>query len=294
LYDIYRPIYNFDVSASDENVSLIDSFTVNNKFDCFTKCSSKVNCRMISYKPNQTFCKHFKLVKYSQPVSNSLFLYEKIDSDLVSPLIPYLTNYWPFNNGLTDIVSGVVFSGGSTTGKSFSNDRMNKDRSALYLQNAYYNLPSGIYLSGSCSLSVWVKLRSITVWSSLLTIGTSSGITSSNSLWFGFSYSSTGRPHLYACASYTISPIDLSIGKWHHLAYTFAGTATSIYVDGKLVVQNLNDCAATNVNRIYNSLGASNDVGAYHYPPDADIDDLKFFNKTLTETEIMNDMNNYY
>ena len=248
---------------------------------------------MVSYKTNQQ-CKHFKEVKYSQIASNSIFLYEKKIPNYNSSLISSLTYYWPFNNGVTDIVSGVTLSGGSATGKSFSYDRMNKDLSALYLNNAYYNLPTGTYLYGDCSVTVWVKLRVLTLWSNVFVIGTSSGIGSAYAIWLGFSYSTTAKPFIRACNTYTISTISLDTDKWYHVAYTYKGTTTTIYVNGELAVQNPSDCAAINVVRNYNNIGAYNNAGIIDHQPNADIDDLKLFNKTLSQSEILNDMNSYY
>ena len=248
---------------------------------------------MVSYKSNQ-LCKHFNKVKYSVFSVNSTFLYEKVLPDLNSSLIPYLTNYWTFNNDLKDVISGVTLSGGSTTGKSFSIDRMNKDSSALYLQNAYYNFPSGVYIYGDCTISVWVKLRSLAPWASFLTLATSSGIFVSDSFWFSLSYDYGTRPCLYACNIHSVSPIGLSIGKWHHIAYTFAGSTSTIYIDGKMAIQSPNHCSVPKVVRVFSSLGAQNHVGSIAWLPDSDFDDLKIFNKTLSLQEIQDDMNTYY
>jgi hypothetical protein len=234
------------------------------------------------------------MVKYSQFASNSIFLFEKKIQNYNSSLTDYLTYYWPFNNGLTDIVSGIKLIGGSTTGKSFSDDRMNKDFSALYLQNAYYNLPTGIYLYGNCTVTIWVKLETITLWSNFLVIGTSGGIDSANTIWLGFSYSDSGKPFIRACNSYTISPVALKTKKWYHIAYTYLGKTTTIYINGKQAVQNPSDCSAANVIRSYNNIGAYNDAGVINHHPNAVIDDLKMFNKTLSETEILKEIKSYY
>ena len=294
MYDKYIPIYNYDVSTSDENSYMIDSFIVNFKYDCFRKCSSRTDCLMVSYKSNN-ICKHFKMVKYSQPVANSLFLYEKNIPNYNSSLGDSLTYYWPFNNGVTDIVSGITLSGGSSSAtKSFTPDRMNRQNSALYLNNGYYNFPDGVYLYGDCSLTVWVKVRTIKDWTTIFVVGRSGGLDTVNAIWMGISYSSTGKPFLRACDTYLISPIVLDTEKWFHLAFTYVGIKTSIYINGALVAQNPNDCAAANIDRQYNSIGAKNSAGAISYIGDVEFDDLKLFKKTLSAVEILNDVNSYY
>ena len=160
LFDTYTPIYGFDVSVTDEVGILLDTSTVSVKYDCFIKCTSMNSvCKMALLKSKQ--CKLYSQVKYSVQLSPSSesCLFQKYIPDY-SAINAYLTNWWPFNNNVNDIVGSANLYGGSTTGKSFATDRLNQPASAIYLNAAYYQLPAGKYFAGDFTLSVWVKIVS--------------------------------------------------------------------------------------------------------------------------------------
>ena len=76
--------------------------------------------------------------------------------------------------------------------------------------------------------------------------------------------------------------ISVKIGKWQHLAFTSKGTSFSIYIDG---------------NRVHNSIITPFSLNFYtsvyfgqhdlSQLPNAEFDDIKIFNKSLTQTEII-------
>ena len=116
LFNTFSPIYNYDISTTDETGILIETSTQNEKYDCFIKCNSLKACMMISYK--SVTCKLFSKVKYtvsSTPVSIP-YLFEKVIPDY-SSINNYMTNYWPLNNHVMDIVGGSDMYGGPISGK---------------------------------------------------------------------------------------------------------------------------------------------------------------------------------
>ena len=144
LFNTFSPIYNYDISTTDETGILLEASTQNEKYDCFMKCNSLKTCMMISYK--SVTCKLYSKVKYTLSLTPVLIpcLFEKVLPDY-SSINNYMTNYWPMNNHVMDIVGGSDMFGGPINGKSFVNDRLNRPNGALYLQNSYYLLPEGVF-----------------------------------------------------------------------------------------------------------------------------------------------------
>jgi hypothetical protein len=111
-------------------------------------------------------CKLYSQVDYSNfVISNNICLCEKKIDDY-SSINAYLTNHWPFNNNLIDIITGYSLANG--IGYSFSTDRLNTASSALYFANGYLIAPSSSYFNGDLTVSAWVKLHSYTNWARLI------------------------------------------------------------------------------------------------------------------------------
>ena len=113
LFNNYTPIYGFDISVTDEIGISLETSTVNNKFDCFMKCTQNLACKMSSFKFNQ--CKLYSQVKFSVQLSPSSdpCLFQKFIPDY-SVINANLVHWWPFNNNVKDIVSNADMYGGST------------------------------------------------------------------------------------------------------------------------------------------------------------------------------------
>jgi hypothetical protein len=87
------------------------------------------------------------------------------------------------------------------------------------------------------------------------------------------------------------STISLKIGKWQHIAFTVKSNVGYYYVNGQILFTGsvYNPRA---VSRSENYIGKSN-FGSQANPI-AEIDDIKIFNKTLTQIEINDALNSYY
>jgi hypothetical protein len=102
LFNVFTPIYNFDTNSNDELNSILETSTVSSKYDCFSKCNSRIDCLMISIKSN--VCKLLRQIKYSVSVSlTEPYLYQKYNENY-SAINANLINHWPFNNNLYDVV----------------------------------------------------------------------------------------------------------------------------------------------------------------------------------------------
>jgi hypothetical protein len=74
------------------------------------------------------------------------------------------------------------------------------------------------------------------------------------------------------------SPVALSLGQWHHIAFTLAGNFMSIYIDGNSTVNG----TACYVNQL-NSLNVQMGVGAFI----GFLDDVKILSKALSPAEML-------
>ena len=89
----------------------------------------------------------------------------------------------------------------------------------------------------------------------------------------------------------------LDLNQWKHLVCVCSFPFLSIYIDGieatipGLKTNNIS-FSLTNVIRNYNYVGRSNWYGTGNQDSDADLDELKFFNRALTKNEIQFEMNN--
>ena len=217
----------------------------------------------------------------------SLFLESTIDASL--------TNYWPFDNHVNDIIGGANLYGGFTIGsKSFTSDRFGYWQSALYLNKAYYQMPNGVYFNGDYTVCVWVKMNTINGRNRIMSIGTSSYTV--NSIIFSLVYNSSPTPYVYISANYTgnqlISPTNLPLNQWTHIAFTLSGSIGTIYLNGTNVKQGTT-LIPSNTNRTYNYFGTSwysgNILNQY---PNAIFDEVKIFNRCLSQREIQFIINN--
>jgi hypothetical protein len=76
-------------------------------------------------------------------------------------------------------------------------------------------------------------------------------------------------------------------GQWNHFATTLTGTNLRFYMNG---VQMVSATVSRPKNIVRNTcyLGRSNWGDS---PANADVDELKIFNRSLTQSEVINDMN---
>lgn len=158
-----------------------------------------------------------------------------------------------------------------------------------------YKEPTGIYFDGQDhTILVWVKVRIHNSWSRIIDFSQSNR---SNGVDLGLSYYTTGRPVFETLDSsgsweYLTSSFALPINQWTNIAevYKSLGAVSTIYING---IQT----ASGAVKPIMNVTRTSNYVGRSQFYPDdldanADLDEIKIFNRALSPSEIQNEMNN--
>ncbi len=87
-----------------------------------------------------------------------------------------------------------------------------------------------------------------------------------------------------AGGSYDIlySPTDAR-GAWHHVAATWDGTDKTLYLDGNVVAL-LTATTTTSIELV--QVGADRDFGLTAHPFTGALDDLRFYSRALTQTEV--------
>ncbi len=180
---------------------------------------------------------------------------------------------------------------------SFTNDRFGRSGSAISLLNGYYKVPSGVYFSGTeFTIMVWLKVRNFNPWARIIDFGNGPH---SNNVQFSMTDSTGGYP-FYTINSNTETlsirtTLKIELNKWVHLASVFSQPNGFIYIDGVSYTTTLFQYTAgpANILRTSNFVGRSNwwSPGA-DADANADFDELKIFNRALSQQEIKDEMNN--
>ena len=198
-----------------------------------------------------------------------------------------LIHYWSFNSHIKDEIGQAhLFNG---TKARFTFDRFNRPVSALSLRDGYYQIPPGNYFkTGEFSILAWVRPRSYAYFSRIVEFGNEQN----NNIILMLSQTNTGQPDfgIYEGGfKYDIRGRNLTLDEWNHVAVTF-GSQVSIYVDKVLQTSVSNTISFSNVTRYLNFIGKSNSPGNAN--ADADIDELKLFDRVLNQAEINFEVNN--
>jgi hypothetical protein len=200
-----------------------------------------------------------------------------------------LVDYWPMNaNEVKEYVTQT--NAQSCVGASYVTDRFGQAMSALYLQNGYCQVPSGVYFKGGdFSATVWVKVIQVTSWARAFDFGSGQY---QNNILIALTVGTTSKPtfHFYSSsvASQLNTQYPLQLNVWYHLAAVLKAHNQSIYINGVLVASMIATFTSPNVVRTNCYIGKSNWVSDQN--ANAYVDDLKFYDKALSQEEILLDM----
>jgi hypothetical protein len=206
----------------------------------------------------------------------------------------YLTHCWPIHNGtMKDEIGSSHMTQGSLT--SFIEDRFGNVNSALALNQGWTQVPNGIYFNTpQFTISVWVYPQSIGQCSRVINFGTAGSCTNSISIRLdgtcdGGLYPALGifNPSVMNRASLSQNLIQ---NKWLFLTGTFDGTLMSIYIDGILKGSSSLTYTLPTIIRNANYIGKGCNPYLPYYSSSY-LDDLRFYNKSLTQMEIQQLMN---
>jgi len=179
------------------------------------------------------------------------------------------------NNDGTLVLAGSATSSAWVAGKSGS---------ALSFDgvNDYVNAGSGTSLdiANTITVSMWVKVNSVTSWSEFYCKGyTSLRMDASSNFQFNPKISGTERP--------LSSGEVFNLNQWYHVVGTFDGTARKIYVNG--VLKNSNSDYSGTLQTGGNAyIGTQCDITNYF---NGLIDDVRIYNYARTPEQIRTDYN---
>ncbi len=169
-------------------------------------------------------------------------------------------------------------------------DRFDKENSSVFLHNGYLEAADGVYFGGDFTISVWIKpVTIITSYQRVIDFGCGAhcdniiiALTSTINQAFVSIYQGS------SFSDYIRSNIEITLNQWHHLAFTMKNQNAIFYINGSVAANQttLNNVVARSVTRDENYLGKSNWAGDAQYV-DCHFDDLMFFNRSLTQQEIL-------
>ena len=182
---------------------------------------------------------------------------------------------------------------------NFTVDRFGNENSALALNGGYTQISSGVYFNTpEFTISVWVYPQEVGSWSRIIDFGNGNGNASDN-IVFALSYGTTLQPTFqifdgtqHPSVILAESNKNLRLNTWQFLTVTFNGTNSCIYLNGILTVNLPMNYTLPIVQRNNCYIGKSFDWrNGYSW---SYIDDLRFYNRSLTQKEIFNLMNTNY
>jgi hypothetical protein len=202
-----------------------------------------------------------------------------------------LTFFWPVWGSMAEMVStGLSLVASTNPVPYLTTDRFGNPNSAIALNGGYLQAPANIYFANDLTAMAWVKLNNYGLFSPrLLDFGSSSFI--DNVYVTVNAQGASNVPTFQACNAGTCNAAcwgasALPLGVWVHIAVTLSGFTSigNIYINGTISRSQSGFSTARSVNRTTCYIGKSN-LG----DPNADIvvDELKFFNMTLNETQVM-------
>jgi hypothetical protein len=193
-----------------------------------------------------------------------------------------LTHYWPIcDSEMNDHIASAHMTQGNLT--MLALDRFGNANSALSLNGGWTQVPAGIYFdTPEFTISVWIYPQQVGSWARLIDFGNGPNIV------FALNDGNNNQFPIVAIENVQlVSSKSLKSNEWQHLASTFDGYTLSIYINGTLAANQTftSFIPMSKLNRTLNYVGKMNwagDIYSYSY-----IDELRFYNKSLTQSQIL-------
>ena len=196
---------------------------------------------------------------------------------------------------MNDVIDSKDMSQGNLTYLTL--DRFGNENSALALNGGFTVVPAGIYFdTQEFTISVWIYPQQVDNWARVIDFGNDR---QSNNILISLSYetpllndSISPKLAIYSGKSVIVEALSaqtIETNRWHFIAVNFDGTNARIYINGQLSVHIHQNYTLNISNRTNCYIGKSNlhwDGYSYSY-----LDDLRFYNKSLTQQEILELMN---
>jgi len=205
----------------------------------------------------------------------------------------YLTHYWPICSGsMTDKKgSAHMYQGALTT---FTSDRFGNPNSALALNGGWTQVPPGVYFNTlGFSISVWVNPSSVGYFSRIIDFG---NCKNSDNVFFSLTNGNSLQPYFSILSGSTVfdqamSSKPITLNQWQFLTVTFNGTRSKMYLNGTYVGETLTHSNTRPFNIWRNNCYIGKSNWAQDEYSNSYLDDLRFYNKSLTQEEILELMN---
>ena len=202
---------------------------------------------------------------------------------------------------MLDVISSSHMTQGSST--NFAMDRFGNLNSALALNGGWTQVPSGVYFdSPEFTISVWVYPQSVGKCARILDFSNSNANVFTNNIYIRLDNQCYQAQYQYApeLAIYSISSSSqpqvncissqmLSLSQWQFLAATYDGNTMNLYINGVEMCSQTKSFNLMSMARSFNYIGKSFD--SYDGYSQSILDDLRFYNKSLTQTQILGLMN---
>ena len=205
-----------------------------------------------------------------------------------------LVAYYPFNANAND-ESGNA-NNGNVNGATLTTDRFGNANSAYYFDgvSSYISITDNpnlnIQTGQSFSISFWAKhdaqnngIYMISKYKGSFgepSYGIGTGSYGDSYSWFEFT-PSNGLENR--------GTIDLNDNNWHNITTVFkSGESVSIYVDGILDISKITTYTGSIINTRNLTIGCGSNLAQFYK---GSIDDVKIYDKALSETEIKNEVN---
>ena len=251
---------------------MVKSFKINTNLQCISDCSNNFLCSLVIV--NSKICNVYNKIQITDLNLTNSFTSTIYVKKTYNSINQYLTNYWPFNGNYFDIITNTSLFNGLNN--FLVNDKLGRPFSSLYLNYGYMQAPNGIYIYNEFTITTWVKMYSLENARRFFTMPTSSG----NYILFSLTLDGYGPYYYYKNGNQAVSS-QLTIGKWQHLAFVIKGSQLSIYVDGILRY----NAATTPIPvEFHSNVYIGYNINNF---PNAELDDIKIFNKSLSQSEIV-------
>ena len=197
--------------------------------------------------------------------------------------------YWPFDHFYSEKIENISIV--KTINDSYTLDRFNRTNSSIYFNNGYYQLSKLYFGNSDFTISGWARFEKLPKYqrifefadnSTLNNVAFAVGNNKSLSCWVR-----KGVAYLPLCETSK----KLVEGVWYHVACILRGNQIKVYIDGVLYA----NCSSYIPNLLVRN---TNYIGRSFYALDpylnGAIDDLQFYNKSLTDYELNEIINKSY
>ena len=164
-------------------------------------------------------------------------------------------------------------------------DRNGRQNSAVSINNGFLQAPSGIYFSGPFTITAWINLKYAGTWSRIIDFSFQSNM---HGVFFAINSGTSNKISIRALNNDFRSNTEVVYDNWQHVATTVDGIYHRIFINGTLTAEYSCSDLPLNITRSSNYIGKSN--FDHDGSTVAIFDELKFFNRALKNSEVLDEM----